>query len=87
MKVGRLKCLNPKSHRRGVEKLLKLIAQNSGKSREDIVIAYEEDVSVYAVRVWLTRPIPPKHWHLLSEKSGFDLEEIKQIARKHWVGI
>lgn len=87
MKVGRLKCVNPKSHRRGVQKLLNAIAEKSGKSRGDIVIAYEEDVSVYAVRVWFTRPIPPKHWKLLSEKSGLDLEEIKQIARKYWVGI
>jgi hypothetical protein len=46
------------------------------------VIAYHEDISVYAVRMWLERPIPKKHWAKLSGLSGLPLEHIQQLATK-----
>ncbi len=80
-KIGEARCLDYKAHSMGVEKLLTEIAKVSGKRRGDVVIAFYEDISVYAVRMWLRRPIPKKHWAALARLSGYSLEEIKGIAR------
>lgn len=83
-KIGIAKCLDPHKHQEGIEEMLKVIAKKYGKRRGDVVIAYEEDISVYAVRMWLTRPIPPKHWKTLADLSEFPLTKIESIAREHF---
>ena len=80
-KVGQARCVNAEAHRAGIEKLLADIAKVSGKSRGDVVIAFYEDISVYAIRVWLRRPIPKRHWPALARLSGYSLEQVKEIAR------
>lgn len=86
-KLGQTKCINPDAHYEGVTDLLKTIAKKGGKRRGDIVIAYEEDISVYAVRMWLTRPIPKKHWKTVSKLSGMSMESIERLATKHFVTV
>lgn len=81
-KIGIAKCLDQAKHQEGVEEMLKVIAKKHGKRRGDVVIAYEEDISVYAVRMWLTRPIPSKHWKTLARLSGFSVARIESIARE-----
>lgn len=81
-KIGIAKCLDQAKHQEGVEEMLKVIAKKHGKRRGDVVIAYEEDISVYAVRMWLTRPIPSKHWKTLARLSGFSVTRIESIARE-----
>jgi hypothetical protein len=83
-KIGVAKCLDEKKHQEGIEELLKLIAKKGGKRRGDVVIAYEEDISVYAVRMWLTRPIPSKHWKTLARLSGLAAARIEAIARENF---
>lgn len=83
-KIGQAKCLNNDAHLEGVEDLLKVIAKKGDKRRGDVVIAYEEDISVYAVRMWLRRPIPKKHWKTLAKLSGFSIEKIEKIAISHF---
>jgi hypothetical protein len=83
-KVGQATCLDVKAHRAGVQKLLADIAKANGKSRGDVVIAYHEDISVYAIRMWLCRPIPKRHWSTLTRLSGYSLEQIRAIARQHF---
>lgn len=83
-KIGIAKCLDQDKHQEGVEEMLKIIAKKHDKRRGDVVIAYEEDISVYAVRMWLTRPIPSKHWKTLSRLSGYSLTRVEAIAREHF---
>lgn len=83
-KIGQAKCLDRDSHLEGVEDLLKVIAKKGDKRRGDVVIAYEEDISVYAVRMWLRRPIPKKHWKTLAKLSGFTIEKVEKIAVSHF---
>lgn len=80
-KIGIAKCLNQDKHQEGVEEILRVIAKKHDKRRGDVVIAYEEDISVYAVRMWLTRPIPSKHWKTLARLSGYSLTKVEAIAR------
>lgn len=86
-KLGQTKCINKDAHYEGVSKLLETIAKKGGKRRGDIVIAYEEDISVYAVRMWLTRPIPRKHWKTISRLSGYSPERVEELASKHFVTV
>lgn len=81
---GKAKCLNPKAHAKGVENLLKKIAENHERSRGDVVIAYLEDISVYAVRQWLVRPIPQRHWARLAALADMTIEQIEKIATKNF---
>jgi len=83
-KIGIAKCLNQDKHQEGVDDMLKVIAKKHGKRRGDVVIAYEEDISVYAVRMWLTRPIPAKHWKTLARLSGYSLTRIESVARENF---
>lgn len=83
-KIGIAKCLNQTRHQEGVEEMLKIIAKKYDKRRGDVVIAYEEDISVYAVRMWLTRPIPPKHWKTLARLSGYSLIKVESVAREYF---
>lgn len=71
---------DPKTHWYAVKDLLVLIAERAGKARGDVVIAYEEDISVYAVRQWLSRPIPRKHWKIIAKLSGLTMDQIEKIA-------
>lgn len=71
-------------HFRGVQKLLDVIAQRWDKKHGDVCIAYHEDITVYAVRQWLTRPIPQRHWEALERVSGLSRDEIAQIAQGAW---
>ena len=84
-KIGQARCVDFKAHSEGVEGLLAEIARLSSKSRGDVVIAFYEDISVYAVRAWLRRPIPKKHWPALVRLSGYSLEQVKQIARGNFI--
>lgn len=86
-KLGQAKCINKDAHHEGVSELLKTIAKKGGKRRGDVVIAYEEDISVYAVRMWLTRPIPRKHWKTVSRLSGFSMDRVEELATKHFVTV
>lgn len=86
-KLGQSKCVNKEAHYDGVMELLETIAQRGKKRRGDVVIAYEEDISVYAVRMWLTRPIPRKHWKTVSRLSGLSMDAIEEIAIKHFVTV
>lgn len=84
-KIGKPKCRNLKAHQQGVSELLKVIAKKHDKRRGDVVIAYTEDISVYAVRMWMKRPIPKKHWETLVKLSGFSMNKIQGIARDSFV--
>lgn len=86
-KLGQTKCTDKDAHYEGVMELLKVIAKKGDKRRGDVVIAYEEDISVYAVRMWLTRPIPRKHWKTVAQLSGYSLERIETLATKHFVTV
>ena len=86
-KIGQTKCIDKDAHYEGVMELLKVIAKKGDKRRGDVVIAYEEDISVYAVRMWLTRPIPRKHWKTVARLSGYSLERIEALATKHFVTV
>ncbi|NDD54273.1 hypothetical protein EBZ39_10430 [bacterium] len=79
-KVGQSKLLDKETHIEGVNELLKAIAKRGDKRRGDVVIAYEEDISVYAVRMWFSRPIPKRHWKTLAKLSGFSVDKIEKIA-------
>lgn len=83
-KLGVAKCLDPQSHQASITELLRVIAKKFDKRHGDVVIAYEEDISVYAVRMWLARPIPKKHWKALSKLSGYSTERIERIARQYF---
>jgi hypothetical protein len=83
-KKGISLCTNPTAHYKGVEELLETIATRSNKARGDVVIAYEEGISVYAVRAWLSRPIPKKHWRTLSRLSGKPVDAIASIATSYF---
>jgi hypothetical protein len=83
-KIGRPRCFNFKAHQEGIEDLLSLIGKKHNKRRGDVVIAYEEDISVYAVRMWMKRPIPKKHWATLAKLSGYSLTKIEQLARDNF---
>jgi len=83
-KLGRTECTNHKAHFEAVTDLLNLIAKRGKKRRGDVVIAYEEDISVYAVRMWLTRPIPRKHWKTVAQLSGMSMAAIEELSTKHF---
>jgi hypothetical protein len=84
-KIGQARCLDSAAHSSGIESLLAEIARLSGKSRGDVVIAFYEDISVYAVRAWLKRPIPRKHWATLARLPGYSVERIQEIARGYFI--
>lgn len=86
-KLGQTVCTNNGAHYEGVMDLLTVIAKKGGKRRGDVVIAYEEDISVYAVRMWLTRPIPKKHWKTVSRLSGYTLARVEEVASKHFTTV
>jgi len=83
-KIGQARCKNLNAHQTGIKKLLKTIAKKFDKRRGDVVIAYHEDISVYAVRMWLTRPIPKKHWKALATLSGQSVGAIESLATEHF---
>lgn len=74
-------------HYRGVKRMLDIVGEKWGKKAGDVCIAYHEDITVYAVRQWLTRPIPSRHWEALSRVSGLSLDEVKEIAQGAWKEI
>jgi hypothetical protein len=84
-KLGQTKCVNKNAHYEAIRSLLETIAKLGNKRRGDIVIAYEEDISVYAVRMWLTRPIPKKHWKTVARLSGYSLERVEKVANQYFV--
>ncbi len=86
-KLGQTKCINQAAHYEGVTALLAAVAKKGGKRRGDVIIAYEEDISVYAIRMWLTRPIPKKHWKTIAKLSGYSLERVESIATQHFVTV
>lgn len=86
-KLGQTKCINKTAHYQAIETLLETIARRGDKRRGDVVIAYEEDISVYAVRMWLRRPIPRKHWKTIARLSGYSLERVESIATQHFVTV
>lgn len=83
-KIGKPKCKNLREHQKGVSELLNIIAKKHDKRRGDVVIAYEEDISVYAVRMWMKRPIPKKHWDALARLSNYSLARVENIARENF---
>lgn len=83
-KIGKPKCKNLNAHQASVTEMLRIIAKKHDKRRGDVVIAYMEDISVYAVRMWMTRPIPQKHWKTLTELSGYSMKRMEDIARGHF---
>lgn len=83
-KLGRTECTDREAHFEGVSNLLDIIAKKGKKRRGDVVIAYEEDISVYAVRMWLTRPIPKRHWKTVARLSGYSMERVEEIAMQHF---
>jgi hypothetical protein len=86
-KIGQTKCVNHDAHHEAITTLLNTIAKRGGKRRGDVIIAYEEDISVYAVRMWLTRPIPKKHWKTVARLSGYSLERVEKVATQHFVTV
>ena len=84
-KLGQTRCIDRDAYREQVSDLLNVIAKKGDKRRGDVVIAYEEDISVYAVRMWLTRPIPRKHWKTISRLSGYSVGRVEDLATKHFV--
>lgn len=84
-KLGQTKCIDRDAYREQVSDLLNVIAKKGDKRRGDVVIAYEEDISVYAVRMWLTRPIPRKHWKTISRLSGYSVGRVEDLTTKHFV--
>ncbi len=86
-KLGQTKCINKTAHYQAIETLLETIARRGDKRRGDVVIAYEEDISVYAVRMWLRRPIPRKHWKTVARLSGYSLERVESIATQHFITV
>jgi hypothetical protein len=86
-KIGQTKCINNDAHHEAITTLLNTIAKRGGKRRGDVIIAYEEDISVYAVRMWLTRPIPKKHWKTVARLSGYSLERVEKVATQHFVTV
>lgn len=83
-KIGQTVCTNKEAHYEAITELLELIARRGKKLRGDIVIAYEEDISVYAVRMWLTRPIPKRHWKAISRLSGLPMDAVAELALKYF---
>ena len=83
-KIGKPKCKNAKAHQAGIRELLEVIAKKHDKRRGDVVIAYEEDISVYAVRMWMKRPIPKKHWATVARLSGFSVDRVESLARGYF---
>jgi len=86
-KIGQTKCINNDAHHEVITTLLNTIAKRGGKRRGDVIIAYEEDISVYAVRMWLTRPIPKKHWKTVARLSGYSLERVEKVATQYFVTV
>lgn len=84
-KLGKAQCIDTTAHFKAIKELLDVIAKRGGKRRGDLVIAYEDDISVYAVRMWLWRPIPRRHWATVSRLSGYSLTHIEELATKHFV--
>ena len=86
-KLTRLVSTNEADHLQGVTWLLDLIASKFNKRHGDVVIAYHEDVSVYAVRQWLKRPIPKRHHETLARLSELPMAEIERIASKNFHSV
>jgi hypothetical protein len=83
-KLTRTECVDRDAHAEEITKLLAIIAKKGGKRRGDVVIAYEEDISVYAVRMWLTRPIPQHHWKTVAKLSGYSVDDIQKLTMKYF---
>lgn len=69
-----------------IKNLLERIAERHGKTHGDIVVAeacpgpnYRGHVSVYAVRQWLTRGIPEKHWPTVADLAGVTVDELRRL--------
>jgi len=86
-KLSKLISTNDADHFQGVSYLLDAIAKKHGKRHGDVVIAYHEDISVYAIRQWLKRPIPRRHWEALERLSDLSPDEIENIASKNFKSI
>jgi len=83
-KLSKMISTNDADHFQGVSFLLDAIAKKHEKRHGDVVIAYHEDISVYAIRQWLKRPIPRRHWEALQRLSELSMEEIENIAVKNF---
>jgi hypothetical protein len=84
-KLGQTRCIDKDAYHEQISNLLTIIAKKGDKRRGDVVIAYEEDISVYAVRMWLTRPIPRKHWKTVSRLSGYSLARVEELSVKNFI--
>ncbi len=45
-----------------------------------IVLSYEMRVSQFAIRQWLTRGVPERHWAMIARRSGIDLATIARAS-------
>lgn len=61
-----------------MEKLLKKISERHGGKRPDMIIAAFADVSVYAVRQWLSRGVARHHRQLVANLADVDLQELER---------
>jgi hypothetical protein len=70
--------VDPQRRRGYVEKLLKKISERHGGKRPDMIIAAFADVSVYAVRQWLSRGVARHHRQLVANLADVDLQELER---------
>lgn len=70
--------VDPIKRRSYVEKLLKKISERHGGKRPDMIIATFADVSVYAVRQWLTRGVAKHHRNLVANLADIPLDELEK---------
>jgi hypothetical protein len=72
--------------KKAVQHILDLIAQRHNRTRGDVIVAESctgpngrPDISVYAVRQWLSRGIPKKHWETVANLAGIQESEVARI--------
>jgi Asp/Glu/hydantoin racemase len=70
--------VDPQRRRAYVEKLLKKISDRHGGKRPDMIIAAFADVSVYAVRQWLTRGVARHHRQLVANLADMPVEDLER---------
>lgn len=78
-KLNKAVCRNATSYKSSILNLLSTIAKRHNKKRGDVVIAFEQDISVYAVRRWITSPIPKKHMQAISDLSGISIDSLESL--------
>ena len=61
-----------------MENLLRKISDRHGGRRADMVIATSTDLSVYAVRQWLTRGVAKHHRNLVANLADIPLDELEK---------